>query len=345
MNPTFSIMKGIAIASVVVGHCTQVPFIESFVNQYHLAIFFFVSGYFFKEKYLEEKRVFIHKKFKSLYIPFVISGLFLLLLHPLLRAIHVFDYDTSWKTTFTELYYLTLRLSSHDPLMGAMWFCSALLEVSLIAFVIFYLTKTSSIKRRTFFFILASIAGGIALHLFKLKSPYCLWQYLIVSFIYYLGWLFHQYEHHSLCLSKRSILSIAVVFGIALLLLTHWKLYGRLQPSDINNESVPVILFVAFVGCGLVYSSSRLITGTLMGNIFEIVGNYSFSIMFLHFLCLKPVSCIYCLSHHLPYELIESFPTIKHDHPIWTIAYVIAGCLLPIMCSKCYHTCKAKLAL
>ena len=36
-------MKGVAIVSVVAGHCTPIPAIEVFVNQYHLAVFFFVK--------------------------------------------------------------------------------------------------------------------------------------------------------------------------------------------------------------------------------------------------------------------------------------------------------------
>ena len=63
---TFSIMKGIAIISVVLGHCAPNHFIESFVNQYHLAIFFFVSGYFFNPNYIVEKKNFIKRKVKSL---------------------------------------------------------------------------------------------------------------------------------------------------------------------------------------------------------------------------------------------------------------------------------------
>lgn len=52
MNNLFSIMKGIAIISVVIGHCCRSSDIENYVNQYHLAVFF-CSGYFFKDKYLD----------------------------------------------------------------------------------------------------------------------------------------------------------------------------------------------------------------------------------------------------------------------------------------------------
>ena len=74
-NTTFSIMKGLAIISVVLGHCAIHPFINDFVNQYHLAVFFFVAGYFFKTKSLTNFKSYALKKVKRLYIPFTADDL------------------------------------------------------------------------------------------------------------------------------------------------------------------------------------------------------------------------------------------------------------------------------
>ena len=60
-DTTFSIMKGIAIISVVLGHAFVGTSIETIVNQYHLATFFFVSGYFLKEKQVQN--------LKALFLP------------------------------------------------------------------------------------------------------------------------------------------------------------------------------------------------------------------------------------------------------------------------------------
>lgn len=90
-NPTFAIMKGIAIISVVIGHCSFNPFIEDFVNQYHLAVFFFVAGYFFKTKYLSNTKMFVSKRMKSLYVPFVSFCLTFLLLHNFFYRIDLYS--------------------------------------------------------------------------------------------------------------------------------------------------------------------------------------------------------------------------------------------------------------
>ena len=60
-NMTLAIMKGIAIVSVVAGHCTMYKVVENYVNQYHLAVFFFVAGYFLTDKYVNSPILLIKK--------------------------------------------------------------------------------------------------------------------------------------------------------------------------------------------------------------------------------------------------------------------------------------------
>ena len=45
----FSIMKGLGIIFVVAGHTAYSP-VHNFVYLFHLAVFYFVAGYFFKDK-------------------------------------------------------------------------------------------------------------------------------------------------------------------------------------------------------------------------------------------------------------------------------------------------------
>ena len=152
-------MKGIAIISVVIGHCTLSSFAEQYVNQYHLAVFFFVSGYFFKEKYIDDKRTFVWKKVKKLYLLYVVSGLLFLLFHPLLEWLFVYNQPLTWNEYGKEIVDLTLRLTSNNAMMGAMWFCPALLGVSLLAFGLFCVSKGWNIKRRTLLFVVATGLG------------------------------------------------------------------------------------------------------------------------------------------------------------------------------------------
>ena len=198
-NKVFSLMKGIAIISVVIGHCADSRhYLDCFVNQYHLAVFFFVAGYFFKENNVECAKTFISKRIKSLYIPFVLAGIGFLLLHKPLAWLNIYNPPiTSITESFKALFDLCVRMVSTDPLLGAMWFCPALLWVSLIGVFAFKLSNLFLLKQRlgnvyskVFVFASLILIASIALHLLHLKSPYCIWQNIITSGIFLEGWIF-----------------------------------------------------------------------------------------------------------------------------------------------------------
>lgn len=199
MNRTFSIMKGIAIISVVIGHCTIHPFLETFVNQYHLAVFFFVAGYFFKEKYLATPKDYLIKKIKRLYIPFVCAGIGVTLLHNALHNMYIYPNALTATDILKELFHVTVRMVSHEPLMGAMWFCPAMLIVSLISWGGFKMASllknnlSKQVNQILVFSVLIGIAS-ICLYAVHLESPYCIWQYMIICGIFYEGFLFSKCE-------------------------------------------------------------------------------------------------------------------------------------------------------
>jgi fucose 4-O-acetylase-like acetyltransferase len=49
-NPTFDIMKGIGIVAMIVGHCILPYSLSHYIYAWHMPLFFFVSGYFYKQK-------------------------------------------------------------------------------------------------------------------------------------------------------------------------------------------------------------------------------------------------------------------------------------------------------
>lgn len=80
----FDILKGIGIISVVLGHALcdyyfsepiQVAVLR-FVYIYHLAVFFFVSGYFFHFKPIDSPLVFLKRLINNLYLPWILWGCF-----------------------------------------------------------------------------------------------------------------------------------------------------------------------------------------------------------------------------------------------------------------------------
>lgn len=125
-----------------------------------------------------------------------------------------------------------------------------------------------------------------------------------------MGWLFHQIKDKLPKWKVKFWVIIAVVLGLVLYMLTEMGIYGRLQPANINNESVASIMLVAMTGCAFVYAMAKAFIETPMGKVLAMIGDYSFSIMLLHFLSFKVVNFAYCGLYHLPFQQIASIPTI-----------------------------------
>ena len=58
-NQTITYMKAIAIMLMVLGHSFYNTYVESWVNMFHVPVFFFTAGYCFKESHLDNFKLFI----------------------------------------------------------------------------------------------------------------------------------------------------------------------------------------------------------------------------------------------------------------------------------------------
>ena len=65
-----NILKALAILLVVSGHLEFSLFGMFSPYSFQLALFFFISGYLFKDKYLDDVVTFIKRRIKSLLVPY-----------------------------------------------------------------------------------------------------------------------------------------------------------------------------------------------------------------------------------------------------------------------------------
>lgn len=129
----FSCMKGLAITGVVAGHL-GFPFLEMFVNYWHLPVFYFISGYFFKRKHVENWKGFVKTRLMRLLFPFFAFSIIAILLHNFLLNAGLINgslYDTN--ALMKNLFKLISSLSTNEQLVGAIWFLPSLFIVSLNA--------------------------------------------------------------------------------------------------------------------------------------------------------------------------------------------------------------------
>lgn len=76
MNTKMNVLKALGIVLVVTGHYagSVLPWFPPY--SFHMALFIFISGYFYKKHYEDKIRNFTRKKFLNLVVPYYKWNLF-----------------------------------------------------------------------------------------------------------------------------------------------------------------------------------------------------------------------------------------------------------------------------
>lgn len=337
-NDIFSMMKGVAIIAVVIGHCS-IPCVERFVNQFHLATFYFVAGYFFKYSYVYTPWNYVIKRIKRLYIPFICYGGAFLLLHNLFCRLGLYSIDSvySIQKTIHQAVYMTVRFSSNELFMGAMWFLSSLFFVSLLFLL---LAKISSYSKKYQNIILCGLVLvtcllGYAFLRLKFPNPYCIYYDMMRLLIFYMGYVFKQYRIFERYVNKW------IAFMALALLFIPYLLGGGVYLQSPHQSNIFLFFIVPVVGpiviwyiCKLL-NNSKLIRGGL-----ALCGIYSFEIMALHFLSFKLVTLLQIIVSGGQWSNLSDFPVYKEDLLWWSPLYTIVGVGLPILLTLAYNRFK-----
>lgn len=237
------ILKGIGVLLVILGHTSRVPTgIVLWIYSFHMPLFFWVSGYFFKPN--QDTRMYILKKCRSLIAPYILySAIFLLSNAILVRE------DSE-----------VLLGEIRDGLVGQgtdgiLWFFVALFWTE----VVFHLTE-KYFHRFTPLIILVyvfsanyfSTITGYESGMFKLPSAF-----FAVGF-YYIGYVFRKND----LISKIHIryMIIAVFLNLLCTKLLHPSLSLNIARSDnvIMGYIVAMLGIIGFVGVSKILDASPL---------------------------------------------------------------------------------------
>lgn len=134
-DKSINIAKGIGILLMVAGHSGMPNFLHHFVYAFHMPLFFIISGYCFKEKYVNEPWTFVRKRFKGLYVPYVKYMLLFILLHNVFTYWHFYEYTYTTRDFARCAFYTITTMGGWEGLLGGYWFLTQLLLCSLIGFI------------------------------------------------------------------------------------------------------------------------------------------------------------------------------------------------------------------
>ena len=331
----WDIVKGIGIFFVVLGHagCPSLQFAYIF-NYFHLAIFFYCSGALYNDKHSSHPVNYFFEKLKKIYLPlmkYVMAFIFLNNLFIILKIYSVTNADgitaKAW-LSISEIISMMLSalLTSNYSveLAGAMWMCFPL----IISIVLFSMIRKISLyfpKIEVMLTVGLSLAFGIVGMIFIRGGIYLTWR----SEIAFLTVPIVCAGFYCKTIKFNIILLVGSCF-ILFFSRYHFGLEISYAASIISNY---LLFFPAtFSGIYVVLCFARLFEkNKYFGKVFSKMGEKSFHIMALHFLCFRIVNMVDIWINKKDKMEIAKFPTSNYQ---WWWLYVITGVLIPMLLVK-----------
>jgi len=336
--------KAIGIILMVLAHAMSPEHVVwRVIYTFHMPLFFIMSGYCFKEKYLDDAKQFVMRKIKGIYVPYIAFALPFLALHNLFCHCYIYEPDWlyGWKDYAWNAGRIVTRMSMNEGLLGTFWFLKELLWGSLIFYATLRLVKwVKGLKGEWMkgFMAISLLVLADIMCIFRLQIPYFTISHksILAACFIAVGYWWKQADWQM----NKWVLWIggAAVITIELLLLR------KVEFMLLSPKQLPLYVIPAIAGTMITYEFSKLIFKILdlrlkIGNrILEFVGQHTLAIMALHMLAFKLVSYILIRVNDLPIERLEDFPVIYDYANIWgVLLYTFVGICVPLICVWGWH--------
>lgn len=346
-----NLLKALGIIAVVMGHASS-PF-TSIIYSYHMPLFFFISGYFFKDKYLDRPLDFVKRRFKSLYLTFVLYELFFVLIRNLLININVYTSDQVPPITELKQFLVLLKtlLSfsyTGDMMLGAFWFLKSLFFVNILFLLISLIFKKLNVKNDNLKHLVILGIYSSSFLLFKkgfnlevilrgynirLVNPILAivdTRTLLMLMCYYIGYLYKKYE------DKIPMNIYGFIVCLIIMYLTK-DIFIDISSYTFTNPIYLILLPCTGVYCNLYIAKFLCRKNYKAMSSLEYIGKNSVIIMALHFLSFKFVSYINILIYSHPINMLSEYPIIS-GYDNWWVLYTIAGVLIPALLKVLYDS-------
>ena len=314
------IAKGIGIVLVVFGHLSGIESIphwltlsRSFIYQFHIPLFFFISGMFYKGD--DAWGAFLIKKTKRLYVPFVVANGLFLIIDVCLRCL---SHEPVVLVDNLKHFVKVLLLLSVTPLGGATWFLKALFVIAILYKFLWQLSES-----RLFVLIICLLLGFSGTYI---QPDYSASAIMVGLLFYCLGNNVKLVNYQNVSYQKSTIL--ALVFLSVLVLM-----------CAVNNVDIAMGIYQnrllvfpgAVIGIIMILLISSMLSNVrIISKMLSYLGQHTMSILIGHFLAFKIVIVVQMLLCDLPVSVIMSHPCYDVSRG-WWIAYFVLGLLLPVV--------------
>lgn len=315
-------MKAMAIILVVIGH-TVIPFsiVNEYIYSFHVPLFFWVSGFCFKEVYLNNLFLFIKKRIVRLYLPYVIWGLVFLALHNVFVMFHIYEQYYGADLLF-KLFMKTITFNHTEFLLGGFWFLRVLFISSILSVFLLKGCKTFFARYHIYSIVLAVIILVVYNNMVVIYPFDRFGREFAASILFLTGHFFRK--------MRVSNLNIWVSFGILFLPfigIRYWHMHMDIIPY--SNDKIIPYLFIAVGVIWALYSifcEFAVYLNKYVSGLLDYIGGNTLLILTWHLVIFKLVSYLIIIIYQLPIERLSEYPTIA-DYSMrgWWVIYVVAS--------------------
>lgn len=351
-NPSFTILKAIAIILVVIAHSAAPTYLSSFAYMVGVPAFFVLSGYFFKQENLDNTSNFVARRTKTLYFPFIKWGVFFLILHNLFFEVGFLSetvgnaqggvtHPYNWTQAAQHLWSMVFNMSGYDPFIaGAFWFFRALFLAN-IAFIFLFKAskwmrklKTSTLQVSSVIvlaFILALWQAAMGLHITGVAQGG--YRELMGIVLIGIGFLLNRADEAPVTAIWRNPLIMLVASSVVLAILTFvYPVSMAAKPGSVL--SVPILTIAGTAAFIWLRSLSHYIIQLpeKYTQWLQLTGENSLYIFVFHLLAFKVASMIKVSVYQLDWEMVGGHPVVQHElgDGFWLL-YTFMGVLLPLL--------------
>ena len=319
----YDIARGIAMILVVLGHCHQRQ-IEVFVCLFHMPVFLFISGFFWKDGNINDPKGFVKRRIKGLYLPYLVYELVFFFLRPFFLSIGWYDPATiSWNFgvggVLREVIKIVL-LMGREQLLGAFWYIVMLLIMEFGFWTLSFATSKLFHDREDIRFGLVFMTWIVGCVLARYVTIPRLGSTLIGIPFFYIGYLCKKYDWHL----KDNVITLCASF----VFLVVSVLYGSAAIGSVTIHDPAFQLMCGCVGIYLVMGISKRLGSSKMKwiRILDIVGQNTITVMAFHEIGFKLLTTLLMVTPIKAMVDLSAIP-VGNNGLAFVIPYFIASML------------------
>lgn len=361
INYQFKLLYALGMIFVVAGHSAtaHLPLFEQWFtfSSFHLGLFVFCSGYFYKETSEDNVLQYIQKKLKTLILPLFLWNLFYALVTTIFCY---FGMTIGGEVTLSKLFLDPIQHGHQFIYNLGGWFVIPLFMIEVFNVLLCKLLSLRGTKKFAFLFVLYIIIGILG-NKMSIAGYHYFWWLVPARMLYLLpfygfGMLYKNLLEEKDVLPNRWYFSIIFTCQLAIFYTIKTTQSWIVMPAWCDFYNGPVLPVISgFLAIAFWLRVARILA-PVIGNSKSVlaIANNTFSIMINQFLGFILIKSFFALTN-VSFGWFKDFDFQKYKTDIWyyyfpnniehiCIVYIAAGIIIPIYMQKAVDWAKIKIS-